>query len=147
MSFYVRQITSGDVPTIEHIALSVMKSGAEIVFGEADADGISTIFSGDVAIAELEVNPKGSELFDEEVAEFRDRLDGVSGNVEPVTEAFENATCIVAIQVFFEGRSPEEVMNDLRPLMTWLQDHCPGLTQADGDGFYDKETLILETPN
>ena len=144
MSVYLRQITSGDVPKIEHIALSVMQSGAEIVFGEADEDGISTIFSGDFAIGELEVNPKGSDLFDEEVAEFTDKLQNASGDVDRIQTALKDASCIIAIQVLFEGRSPEEVMNDMLPLMTWLQENCPGLTQADGEGFYDGETLILE---
>lgn len=144
MSFYLRQITAGEVPTIEHIALSVMKNGGEIAFSEADADGISTIFAGDFVVGELEVNVKGSELFEEEVAEFTERLSGASGDIDRVKAAFADATCIVAIQVLFEERAPEDVMNDLLPLMTWLQENCPGLTQSDGEGIYDGQELILE---
>ena len=144
MSYYVRQITTGPVPKVSDIAAGLADGGSTLSIGDVDADGIAPLMSGPTQIGEVEVNVKGSELFEEEVAEFMEQIEGAKGDVEAVKAVLGGASSIVAVQVLFGDRDPAQVMDDMAPLMAWLQENCPGLTQADADGFYNGQTQILE---
>jgi hypothetical protein len=39
----------------------------------------------------------------------------------------------------------EQTLSLLDPLWHWLQEHHRGLVQADGEGFYEHQRLILAT--
>ena len=57
--------------------------------------------------------------------------------------AVGGARSLVAVQVLWDGEEADAALALLDPLWAWLFRERPGLLQADGEGFYDSERLIL----
>jgi hypothetical protein len=84
-------------------------------------------------------------LFDDERAELIESADqGEGPGKAAVLETLRDARIILAVQVLFGNGDPEETLDALDPLWSWLQENRQGLLQADGEGYYDANGLILE---
>lgn len=121
----------------------------EALFGDAGAgckyaDGI--VYRGDEDLAVVEVNRRGEELFDDELAEFRDAVaelpDG-PGKAR-VARCLDAAGAVVAVQVLFGEGDEEATLAALDPLWDALFARYGGLLQADADGFYEGDRQVLE---
>ncbi|HYQ42594.1 MAG TPA: hypothetical protein VER11_11525 [Polyangiaceae bacterium] len=96
-------------------------------------------------IAQLTINIAGDGLFDDERTELLESADDGKGpGKASVLEMLGIARTIVAVRVSFGNADPEETLDALDPLWSWLQDNRRGLLQADGEGYYDTNGLILE---
>ena len=96
-------------------------------------------------IAEVAINVPGDGLYEEERAELLESADeGEGPGKATVLETLAAARTILAVQVLFGDGDPEETLDALAPLWSWLQDNRNGLLQADGEGYYDANGLILE---
>jgi hypothetical protein len=94
--------------------------------------------------AQLDVSKPGDGLFDEELATFRACVEAKGGRKSAAAKAEVLATLdatrrTVAVRV---GDHPE-ALDLLDTVWAWLFEHRAGLLQADGEGFYDGEELIL----
>ena len=54
------------------------------------------------------------------------------------------ATAIVCLQVLWQGRDSEATFSKIDLLWQWLFLFRRGVMQADGEGFYDEDGLIVE---
>lgn len=91
--------------------------------------------------AEIELNPRGQELADEEIAEFRERLEGVTKeSVEQVCKVLDTCRCILALRLLHHGF---DNLDRIDLIWDWLFLRKEGLMQADSEGFYDEDGLIL----
>jgi hypothetical protein len=96
-------------------------------------------------LAHLTINVPGDGLFDDERAELSEYAEAGEGPGRPIVlETLANARTILAAQVLFGDRDTDETLDALGPLWSWLQDNRRGLLQADGEGYYDTDGLILE---
>jgi hypothetical protein len=96
-------------------------------------------------IAQLTINVPGDGLFDDERSELLESADeGAGPGKALVLETLHSARTILAVQVLFGEADSEETLDALAPLWSWLQDNRRGLLQADGEGYYDADGLILE---
>ena len=65
-------------------------------------------------------------------------------NREAVECVLKNARRIVSVRVLVQDRESEETLAGIQPLWNWLFATRGGLLQADGEGYYDANGLILE---
>jgi|SRR6185369_10142551 len=95
-------------------------------------------------IAHVTMNIPGDGLFDEERAELSEAAESGEGpGKATVLETLASARAILAVQVLFGNSDPDETLEALTPLWSWLQDNRRGLLQADDEGYYDADGLIL----
>ena len=146
MGYYIRYIVSDDRPVSLQdirIAFAEAGSGYEVDGEESEA----TIVYDSRPIGHVTLNVPGDGLFDEE----RDELiefaqDSSDTNAQTrVVNTLREAQGIVAVQVLFgdgDGDT-DQTLDRLAPLWTWLQANRRGLIQADGEGYYDGQELIL----
>lgn len=111
-----------------------------------DGDGSEANIALDgQTIAQLTINIPSDGLFDDERAELLESANhGEGPGKASVLETLSLARTILAVQVLFGDAEPEEALEALDPLWGWLQDNRRGLLQADGEGYYDTNGLILK---
>jgi hypothetical protein len=140
MGYYMRYfVEDARVPSLTDIASAYADhpSGARVFDDQ--------LRKGDATHAEFTVSPKGDELFEEEIEEFRAELaDAESGPAKRrVAKCLQNAQAIVAVQVL-GGGAVDDSLDLLGPFWDYMDRTYRGLIQADGEGFYDGDDLILE---
>jgi hypothetical protein len=108
-----------------------------------DEGGI--LAKGEELLAELDVSGPGQELFTAEIDELRELAGQDSATGQAVAARLELVTAIVGVRVLWQKRAAEQTLSLLDPLWHWLQAHRRGLVQADGEGFYEGQRLILAT--
>jgi hypothetical protein len=110
---------------------------------ESDSAGALT-YNGDI-YGEIEVNRPGEEIFAEEIEELAESVGGAEGERKSeVLSVLRQAKAIIAVRVLWQGRESEETLGKIDPLWQWLIANRKGLSQADGEGYYDASGLILE---
>lgn len=142
MSYYMRFFLESEGP----ISLDEILTGIQKVDGSFRVMGEGDLYRGEQLLAQLEINERGSELFDEEIDEFLEMLEDCEDAAarSHVQGRLRKARATVAAQVLWQGRTPDETLELLAPLWAWLGHNRAGLLQADGEGFYDGDELILE---
>jgi hypothetical protein len=144
VGYYMRYIVADDRP----VAVGDLRTafaGAGAGYEIEGEDGEATITHAGQAIGQVTVNIPGDGLFDEELeelVELAQESEEQSAAAE-VVEVLRAARAIVAVQVLFGDRETERTLDLLAPLWTWLQVNREGLIQADGEGYYDGQELIL----
>jgi hypothetical protein len=108
-------------------------------FAQADLylrDGLS---------AEIEINEPGSGLFEDEIAEMLEFLKDAKGKSRKrVEKVLKDARRIISVRVLGQDREAEDTLAGVDPLWKWLFSTRRGLLQADGEGYYDADDLIVE---
>jgi hypothetical protein len=110
-------------------------------------DTVATIIHDAATIAHVELNVPGDGLFEQEREELTESVTGAEGdgsNKARVLEALRNAQTIVAAQILYGTGNTDATLASLDPLWTWLFQNRRGLLQADSEGYYDAEGLVLE---
>jgi hypothetical protein len=94
--------------------------------------------------AQVTINVPGDDVFDEERAELLESAEeGEGAGKARVLEALDMARSILAVQVLFGDGDVDETLEALAPLWSWLQGNRHGLLQADAEGYYDADGLVL----
>ena len=144
MGYYMRYIVSDDRPIgLEDIRTVFAEAGTayEVDGEETEA----TIAYEGKPIGHVTLNVPGDGLFDEErdeLIEFTQDGDDESAK-DRVVNTLRDARAIVAVQVLFGDGDTDRTLDRLVPLWSWLQANRHGLIQADGEGYYDGQELIL----
>lgn len=115
--------------------------------GPSDAQGV-LLHKGDL-YAELEVNVRGDDLADDEIEEFREKVEQAEAaqpNKAMILATLDATRTILAIRVLWQARTTEATFKKIEPLCDWLLDNHAGVLHVDEVGFEDKEGLILEVP-
>ena len=94
----------------------------------------------------FEINRPGDGLFDEEIGELKEFVQDSEGDRRSeVLQVLDNAKSIIALQVLQQGRATtEETFVRIDPLWEWLFRNFRGLMQADGEGYYDAQGMVLK---
>lgn len=97
--------------------------------------------------AVVSLNLPGDGLFEDEIAEFEELVDGASGWLAKrrVKKVLGGCKAIVSFQVLSGDTEGSEVMDRLQSVFMAMLDAWPGLMHADRDGFYDKRGHVLAT--
>jgi hypothetical protein len=140
MAYYMRFLSEDDQPLDLDEILSGLRSADP---GFRLDSGV--LAKGDELLAELEISRPGEQLFAAEIDDLRDQAGHESPVGQVVTARLGSVTAMLAARVLWQGRTAEQTLTLLDPLWQWLQSHHRGLIQADGEGFYDGQRLILAT--
>ncbi|MDC0935462.1 hypothetical protein OAS39_04175 [Pirellulales bacterium] len=139
MGYYMRFIVEDDTP----LTLEVVDSALKTYDAQyAIRDG-GLYFEEDI-YGEIEINKHGEELCNAELQELREFVeDAAVGQQDRVLENLREAKCMVVLRVLSQGRDTDSTLKVLDPLWEWLFTYRRGLLQADGEGYYDVDGLIL----
>lgn len=103
------------------------------------------MYIGDGLYAEIEINAPGDGLFEREIAEMLEFVEDVEGKGRKrVENVLRGARRIVSVRVLSQDRESEDTIAGIDPLWRWLFSTRAGLLQADGEGYYDADNLVLE---
>jgi hypothetical protein len=95
--------------------------------------------------AEIEINQPGDGLFEDEIAEMLEFLEDAEGKARKrVEKVLKSARRIISVRVLGQDREAEDTLAGIDPLWRWLFSTRAGLLQADGEGYYDADDLVLE---
>lgn len=95
-------------------------------------------------LAEVEINHAGEDILEEDRDELRDLLKfSQHAHRECVLGVIDAVQSAVVLEAYWEGWDSEPVLEKTDLLFDWLFDRHSGLLLMDGEGFFDKETLIL----
>ena len=144
MGYYMRYIVSDDRTIgLEDIRAVFAQAGTGY---EVDGEEVeATIAYEGKPIGHITLNVPGDGLFDEErdeLIEFAQDGDDKSAKAS-VINTLQGARSIVAVQVLFGDGDTDRTLDRLIPLWDWLHANRQGLIQADGEGYYDGQELIL----
>jgi len=148
MGYYIRFFDTSETPlTIGEIetALREVDPGYRLEAPEAATIPQADLYLRDGLYAEIEINEPGEGLFEDEIAEMLEFLEDAEGKTRKrVEHVLKGARRIVSVRVLGQGRDTETTLAGIDPLWKWLFSRRPGLLQADGEGYYDADELILE---
>jgi hypothetical protein len=135
MSHYVRFFAESP------ITLKALSTGIKSINPQYKVDGGDLMVGSDV-IAEIGVDSAGSDLFVEELNARLGAVGHIRGEAaEWVMARLQSVQSIVAIKI-----DPAVNWDMLGPLWTTLASLSTGLTQVDGQGFYDGSNLVVSVP-
>jgi hypothetical protein len=143
LGYFMRYIVSDDRPvTLQDVRKAFAEAGAGYELDGEEAE--CTIAYEGKSIGQITLNIPGDGLFDEERDELIEFAEDGDGPSKPrVVDTLRSAHGIVAVQVLFGDGDTDRTLDALSPLWIWLQANRRGLAQADGEGYYDGENLIL----
>lgn len=147
MGYYMRFFDTSEKPlTIPDIEVALQREDAayRLVAPETAQIPQANLFLGDGLYAEIEINLPDDGLFKEEIEEMLELLEDAEGQTQRVEDVLRGAKRIISVRVLGQGRETEETLAAIDPLWQWLFSTRAGLLQADGEGYYDSEGLILE---
>jgi hypothetical protein len=154
MSYYVRAFcTSGDPPPLRTILDWVRSEGVSL---DLDTENVTPdVDSSDWKEAELRYKPGNQpivvdvtrsrdELLSEEIDEFLEFLEDTPDSTakSKVLKHLRETDAIVAVQLL--GDVDDEGHAAASTFLNFFVVNCGGLIQADAEGFYDGDEVIVE---
>jgi hypothetical protein len=132
MSHYVRFFADGPV------TVKALGTGIKSVNPQYKLDGGDLMVGTDV-IAEIVVDSAGSDMFNEDLNGWYGSVQRIGGEAAQwVMSRLQGVQSIVTIKV-----DPSINWDLLAPLWTTLSSLSTGLSQVDGQGFYDGSNLVV----
>lgn len=143
MAYYMRYIVADPRPlTLGELATALTELDPAYRLTVDDNEG--TLHHAGILIGHFTLNRPGDGLFDEELAELREFAEDADGAAQsPVPGVLNQASALLAVQVLWGTGDTETTLTRLDPLWAWLFQHRRGLMQADGEGYYDRDGLVL----
>jgi hypothetical protein len=147
MGYYMRFFDTSPPPlTVEaiEVALKEIDPAYHIEIAKDARIPQGDLYFGDAIYGEIEINQPGDGVFDEELDEMLEFLEESEGAGRARVEAvLRSAQRTVVVRVLWQTRDTESTMIRIDPLWDRLFIEREGLLQADGEGYYDDDELIL----
>ena len=145
MGYYMRYIISDKrsvaISTLEE---ALRRLDEKFSFVNIENEGGDLLYDGQL-YGHLEVTGSRSELFSIEIEELREEVEESRGpQKKRVLKTLRDPRTVVAIQLLFGDREAEETLSKIGPLWEWLHKNREGVLQANGEGYYDRNGLILK---
>ena len=140
MSYYLRYFAD------RVVTLKAIGAGLVAVDPAFKIDG-GDLMRGKDILAEIEINTTGSDLFGEDLAaKINDLERAQHPNARHVIARLRGTQAIVTLHVLDSALDPDVAWEMLSPVWTVLPALSAGLTQSDGQGFYDGSQLVVALP-
>lgn len=142
MRFFV---TDSKPVTLNEIECALQNIDAHYALRNIEFDEMAALYHGDTLLANIEINLPEDDIFQDDIAEFLDLVgEGDTPTENLIRDVLKTTQIMVVVEAFWEGTDSEPVFAKIDPLWDWLFAQRSGLSQADSEGFYDAEGLILE---
>ena len=139
MGYYIRFLLEDDRP----LSLEGVTAGLRAADPCFALTGNGDLARDGELITQLDISLPGSGVFEDDIDLFREQAASAGG--AGVAARLGSVTAILAARVLRQSRTAEETLDPLGPLWDWLTASKRGLVHADGEGFYDRSELILQT--
>jgi hypothetical protein len=134
MSYYVRYFAESPV-TLKALSAAIKSSAPDYKIDGGD------LMRGQDVLAEIGVDSAGSDLFVEELNTHLGAIAQIGGPAaHGVTSRIRGTQSIISVRV-----DPAVNWDLLGPLWQSMASLARGLTQVDGQGFYDGGNLVMQT--
>lgn len=134
MTYYVRYFAESPV-TIKALSTTIKSLAPDYKIDGGD------LMRGQDVLAEVVVDSAGSDLFVEDLNTHLGAVARVGGQAAQwVTSRIRGTQSIISVRV-----DPAVNWDLLGPLWQSMTSLAPGLTQVDGQGFYDGSNLVIQT--
>lgn len=147
MGYYMRYIsTHSPSVTVPTITDALVKHDSQFKVRQSPIESTrAELLYADQLLGELEINLPDDDIFEEDLEELHDLVEGIGDPSEKrVLDTLNDAKFIVAVSATWDGKESADVFSKLDILWNWLFANYSGLLQADNEGFYDSTDLILE---
>lgn len=151
MGYYIRFFDTTDEPlTLDAVESALRAQDPAFRLERIDAEFGEAVPQADLyragdLLGEVEINTPGDDIFEGEIEEMLELVQqSESLNRQRVETVLHAAKRTVSVRVLYQGREIDETLVAINPLWQWLFTTRAGLLQADGEGYYDAEELILE---
>ncbi len=145
MGYLMRFISTDERPiTLAMVEVALKQVDKAYAITNVEINDMGDFLHGDVRCAVIEINRPGDDIFDDDIEAFQQMMRGDSIVERRIIDVLGNAKSMIVVEAFWEGLSAEPVLEKIDPLWHWLFENYAGLSQADGEGFYDRSGLILE---
>jgi hypothetical protein len=125
------------------VTLKAIGTGLAHIDPKYKIDGGELIYETEL-LGEIEINTTGSDLFDEDLRSNIAKLERVtSPAASQLIGRLRGTTSIMTLHILDSRRDPNVTWNMLGPLWSVLPTLSTGLTQSDGQGFYDGAQLVV----
>lgn len=146
MGYFMRFIL-GDPRTLDFATIGEVLTSIDprYVMRPTDLDDLVEVVYDGTLYGQIEIDSHGDELFEDDISAFTEMLGPATTHEEiVVANALKAATQIVAVEMFWEGTNGEATFEKFDPLWDWLFANRQGILQADTEGFYNAEGLLVE---
>lgn len=146
MGYFMRFI-SEDASLLDFESLADVLRGldARYILRPTDLNDLVEVLYDGQLYGQVEINPRGDELFDDDISAFLEMLGSPStAGEQQVAQTLSAATQIIAVEMFWQGTNPEPTFEKFDPLWDWLFANRRGILQADTEGFYGAHGLLVE---
>jgi hypothetical protein len=107
---------------------------------ESSESNSGDLFHASTILGDIELNRPGDQIFDEDIAELIEAIEGIDDAGNSVIEQLRSVRLMVALQLTEEGHVDYDRID---PLWDRLFETCNGLLQVDEEGYYDQTGIIL----
>ena len=125
------------------VTLKQIGAGLQQMDPQFKIDAGELMYGGEL-LGELEITSSGSDLFNEDIAY---KIAELERNGTPAARSvagrLRTTRAIVALHVLDGARDPQQTWQMIGPLWTVLPSLATGLTQSDGQGYYDAGQLLI----
>jgi hypothetical protein len=139
--------TSGDVPPLRAVFNWAESRGVSLLAPSADLDArgleqVEVVYKPDRQPFVVDANT--GELLREEIVEFVEFLEDADESPEKqnVLDHLEQSKAVVAAQLL--GDIDDDGYTAVRAFLAYYVEHRGGLIQADHEGFYEGDRLIVD---
>ena len=137
MSYYLRYFAD------RAVTLKAIGAGLVAVDPAFKIDG-GELMRGKDILAEIEINASVTDMFGEDLSAKICELErNGTPNARHVITRLRGSQAIVTLHVLDSALDPDVAWEMLSPVWTVLPAISPGLTQSDGQGFYDGSQLVV----
>jgi hypothetical protein len=143
MAYYLRYISTDERPILLAELEAALKS-IDPKYSIVGTDRSGRLKYGRGLYALLDVTQAANGGGDE-IAELREEVEAIGGaNSQQVLQFLDSSTEVLTLEVKWQSRSTDETLDRFGLLWEWLLANRQGLIQADGEGYYQGEELILD---
>lgn len=148
MGYYMRFITRDDRDvSFDQIEAMLILGDARYALqrSQFEFEQVADVFYDSVLIGQIEINQVDDEIFEDDVSAFREMIgEPVSNEDRSVLAILNQAWLMVVVEALWKGTDAEYTLTKFDPLWAWLFANRSGILQADNEGFYDANGLIVE---
>lgn len=146
MGYFMRYITADEqILNLADVCGVIKAISPHYQIRPTDLDDLVEVLYDDKVYGQIEMNMPGDELFDDDISAFLEMIGEPKSQEENlVTATLKTATQIIAMEMFWEGTNSEGTFALFDPLWDWLFANCRGILQADSEGFYSADGLLVE---
>jgi hypothetical protein len=146
MGYYMRYIVADErLLSLAAVGEAISAIDPRYLIRPTDLDELVEVLYDGKLYGQIEMNVPRDDLFEDDITAFMEMIGTPTSQEERLVMAtLTAATQIIAVEMFWEGTASEATFALFDPLWDWLFTNRRGILQADTEGFYSADGLLVE---